>query len=183
MNNQKSKSKIIPVLFCSIILTGSLSYGKEDTLDLGETGFTSQAQARETAKDYFTKNVANNIPSDITILPMKFSYKSSLPKHEGSPVTKHISFKKTPGLPTGTKIFVFSCYDEDFIRITSAVNFDYGLCIEYKSIDDIRDFKKELKLNQPIVMSNDETIKAFGVSSYPALITVRDTEFEIQEGF
>ena len=183
MHNQKSKSKIILVLFCLIILVGSLSYGKEDALDLGETGFTSQAQARETAKDYLTKGIANNIPSDITISPMKFSYKSSLPKHEGPPAIKHVGFRKTPGLPIGTKIFVFSCYDEDCIRIASAVNFDYGLCIEYKSIDDIRDFKKELKLNQPIAMSNDKTIKAFGVSSYPALITVRENEFEIQEGF
>ena len=183
MHNQKSKSKIIFVLFCLIILTGSLSYGKEDTLDLGETGFTSQAQAGETAKDYLTKSVANNITTDIAILPLKFSYKSSLPKHEGPPVTRHISFIKTPGLPIGTKIFVFSCCDEDCIRIASAVNFDYGLCIEYKSIDDIRDFKKELKLNQPTAMSNNETIKAFGVTSYPALITVRENEFEIQEGF
>ena len=183
MHNQKSKSKIIFVPFCLIVLAGSLSYAKEDTLDLGETGFTSQAQARETAKDYFTKSIANNITTNIAISPLNFSYKSSLPKHEGPPVTKHISFRKTSGLPIGTKIFVFSCYDEDCIRIASTVNFDYGLCIEYKSIDDIRDFKKELKLNQPIVMSNDETIKAFGVSSYPALITVRDNEFEIQEGF
>ena len=30
---------------------------------------------------------------------------------------------------------------------------------------------------------NDETVKAFGVSAYPALITVHDNEFEIQEGF
>ena len=67
--------------------------------------------------------------------------------------------------------------------MASIVNFDYGLCIEYKSMDDIRDFKKELKLKQPIAMSNDETVKAFGVSSYPALITVNDNEFEIQEGF
>ena len=50
-------------------------------------------------------------------------------------------------------------------------------------MDDIRDFKKELKLKQPITMSNDETVKAFGVSSYPALITVKTNEFEIQEGF
>ena len=65
----------------------------------------------------------------------------------------------------------------------SVVGFDCGICIEYKSMDDIKEFKKELKLNQPIAMSNDETVKAFGVSAYPALITVHDNEFEIQEGF
>ena len=63
------------------------------------------------------------------------------------------------------------------------VNFDYGMCIEYKSLDDIKDFMKDLKLRQPVSMSNDETARAFGVTSYPALITVHTDEFEIQEGF
>ena len=85
--------------------------------------------------------------------------------------------------PLGTKIFVFSLYGEESLQAASIVSFDYGLCIEYRSMDDIRDFKKSLKLNQPISISNDETVKAFGVTSYPALITVRDNEFEIQEGF
>ena len=174
---------MILVLFCLIILNGSLSYAKEDTIDLGETGFTAQVQVRETGKDYFARNIANNIPPDINIKPIRLYYKSSLPKHEGSPVTKHISFRKNPGLPISTKIFVFSCYDEESLRVASIISFDYGLCIEYKSVVDIRDFKKDLKLKQPVTISNDETVKAFGVSSYPALITVKTDEFEIQEGF
>ncbi len=184
MHNQKSKLKIIRILFCSITLNWSisLSYAK-DTLDLGETGFVNQVQVKETGKDYLTKTILWNIPRDIALKPLKLSYKSSLPKHEGSPVTKHISFRKNPSLPIGTKIFVFSCYDEESLRVAATVNFDYGLCIEYKSMDDIRYFMKDLKLKQPIAMSNDETVKAFGVTSYPALITVHDNEFEIQEGF
>ena len=185
MYHRKNISYLISLLFCSMMLNGSisLSYAKEETIDLGETGFTAQVQVRETGKDYFAKSIANNIRPDITLRPPNLFYKSTLPKHEGSPVTKHISFRKNSGLPMGTKIFIFSCYDEESLRVASTVNFGYGLCIEYKSINDIEEFKKILNLKQPITMSNDETVKVFGVSSYPALITVRDNEFEIQEGF
>ena len=185
MGYNKNRSYIMPVLFCSIISVGSISfsYAKEETIDLGETGFTAQVEARETAKDYLVKNIPGNILKSVPLRYPNLFYKTSLPKHEGSPVTKHISLKKNPGLPIGIKIFVFSCYDEDSLRAASTVNFDYGLCIEYKSMDYIEEFKKNLKLKQPIVMSNDETVKAYGVSSYPALITVKTDEFEIQEGF
>ena len=185
MGYSKNRSYIIPVLFCSIVSIGSIafSYAKEEIIDLGETGFTTQAQARETAKDYLAKNIPGNILNSIPLRYSNIFYNTSLPKHEGPPVTKHISFRKNPGLPIGIKIFVFSCYDEDSLRAMSTVSFDYGLCIEYKSMDDIEEFRKNLKLKQPITMSNDETVKAFGVSSYPALIRVKTDEFEIQEGF
>ena len=167
------------------MLSGSISfsYAKDATIDLGEVGFTSQVQVRETAKDYLVKNIPGNISKSVPLRYPNLFYKTSLPKHEGSPVTKHISLKKNPGLPIGIKIFVFSCYDEDSLRAASTVNFDYGLCIEYKSMDDIEEFKKNLKLKQPIVISNHETVRTYGVSSYPALITVKTDEFEIQEGF
>ena len=182
---RKNRLYLIPLLFFLVMLSGSMSfsYAKENTIDLGDTGFTAQVQVRETGKDYLTQNIPVNIPQNIILKPPNIFYKSSLPKHGRPSVTRHISFRKNPSLPIGTKIFVFSCYDEESLKVASTVSFDYGLCIEYKSADDIRDFKKDLNLKQPIAMSNDETVKAFGVSAYPALITVRDNEFEIQEGF
>ena len=185
MSYRKNRSYLILILFCSITLNGSISfsYAKENTIDLGDTGFTAQVKLGETGKDYLTRNIPVNIPQNIILKPTDVFYKSFMPKHEGPPAIRHAAFRKTSGLPIGTKIFVFSCYDGESLRVASIVNFDYGLCIGYKSMDDIRDFKKELKLKQPITMSNDETVKAFGVSSYPALITVKTNEFEIQEGF
>ena len=181
----KNQLKLILVLLCLVILDRltSVSYAKEDIIDMGETGFTAQVHVRETAKDYLVKNISGNSLNSMPLRYPNLFYRTSLPKHEGSPVIRHVSFKKNSGLPIGTRVFVFSCYDEESLKAASTVNFDYGLCIEYKSVDDIRDFKKELKLKQPITMSNDETVKVFGVSSYPALITVKTDEFEIQEGF
>jgi len=181
----KNQSNLILVLSCLMILNESmsLSYAKEDTIDLGETGFTSIFQFNKSDEDYLKQNISRNIPQDINVKPLKLFYKSTLSKHQGPAVIRHVSFIKNNSLPQGAKIFVFSCDDEESIKAASVVNFDYGLCIEYDSPDDIRDFKKSLKLRQPLVTANDAAIKAFGLTSYPALITVHDGELEIQEGF
>lgn len=174
---------IILVFLDVLIPVSSEAKDREDTVELGETGFTSPVLFKEIYKETSAHGMFGSVSQKINIQLVKFSYKSNLPKHEGSPIIRHVSFRKNLSLPIGTKIFVFSCYDEDSLRAASMVNFDYGLCIGYRSAGDIRDFKKDLNLNQPVVMSNDETIKAFGVRSYPALITVHNDEFEIQEGF
>lgn len=172
------------VLFCFLILNmlTSLSCAKENTIDLGETGFSSPVQFMETGQDYM-QSMLRKAPRGITLKKTDFSYRSAIPKHHGPPETRHLSFRKNSSLPIGAKILVFSCHDEESARMAQAVNFDYGLCIEYKSMDGIRDFKKRLGLRQPLEMADDETVKVFGVGSYPALITVHDDEFELQEGF
>ena len=162
-----------------------MSYGAErdDTVDLGETGFSSPIQFREIHKEMPMYGMFGRASQKINIRPIKFSYKSNLPEHDGPPATRHVSFRKNSNLPVEAKIFVFSCYDEESVKAASVINFDYGLCINYKSMDDIRGFKERAGIKRPVQIANDEMVKAFGVSSYPALITVHDNEFEIQEGF
>ena len=137
----------------------------------------------EIDKEMPAHGMLRNISQNINIRPIKFSYKSDLPEHDGRPTIRRVSFRKNLSLPIGAKIFVFSCYDEESIKVASMVNFDYGLCIDYKSMDDIRDFKERAGIKRPVQIASDETVKAFGVTSYPALITVHDDELEIQEGF
>jgi len=169
------------LFFLNLLFTAS--YAKEDTIDLGETGFSSPVQFKETDKDYAGQYILRNIPKNINLKEIKFFYKSALPKHEGPSTTRRSSFRKNLGLPAGVKIFVFSCYDPESARVAPTLNLDYGLCIEYKSLDDIRDFKERVGIRQPVQIANDEMVKALGVTSYPALITVREDELEIQEGF
>lgn len=169
------------LFFLNLLVT--VSYAKEDTIDLGETGFSSPVQFKETDRDYARQYILRNIPKNINLKEIKFSYRSALPKHHGPSTTRRLSFRKNLGLPTGTKIFVFSCYDLESARVAPTLNFDYGLCIEYKSLDDIRDFKERVGIRQPVQIANDEMVKALGVTSYPALITVHDDELEIQKGF
>ena len=166
-----------------LIPVSSEARGRENAIDLGETGFSSPIQFREIGKEMPARGMFRNISQNINIRPIKFSYQSAIPKHYGLPLTRHLSFRKNLSLPIGAKIFVFSCYDEDSIKIASIVNFDYGLCIDYKSMDDIRDFKEKAGIKRPVQIADDETVKALGVTSYPALVTVHDDELEIKEGF
>ena len=178
-------TRFLALLFILDILipVSSEARGRENAIDLGETGFSSPIQFREIDKEMPAHGMFRNISQNINIRPIKFSYKSDLPEHDGRPTIRHVSFRKNLSLPIGTKIFVFSCYDEESIKIASAVNFDYGLCIDYKAMDDIRDFKERAGIKRPVQIANDETVKALGVTSYPALITIHDDELEIQEGF
>ncbi|MDP3787284.1 MAG: hypothetical protein Q8R05_07075 [Candidatus Omnitrophota bacterium] len=171
------------VLPSVLIPVSSEARNREDTVDLGETGFTSPIQFRGIDKEMPTHGMFEGVSRKINIQPIKFSYKSAIPKHYGLPITRYLSFRKNLSLPIGAKIFVFSCYDEDSIKIASAVNFDYGLCIDYKSMDDVRDFKERAGIKRPVQIADDEMIKALGITSYPALVTVHNDELEIQEGF
>ena len=178
-------TRFLALLFILDILipVSSEARDREDAVDLGEIGFSSPIQFMEIGKEMPARGMFGNVSQNINIRPIKFSYKSAIPKHYGSPLTRHLSFRKNLSLPIGAKIFVFSCYDEDSIKIASAVNFDYGLCIDYKSMDDIRDFKERAGIKRPVQIADDEMVKALGVTSYPALVTVHDDELEIQEGF
>lgn len=181
----KNLALLMRILFYLLVLNAltSLSYAKEDTVNLGETGFSSPIQLRKIDKRYPAKDLFGNVSKKINVNPIKFSYKSSIPKHLGTPQIRRLNFKKNLNLPIGAKIFVFSCHDEESIRIAPKVNFDYGLSIEYKSMNDIRDFKAMTGIKKPVQLANDRIVKAFGITSYPALITVHDDELEIQEGF
>ncbi len=178
-------TRFLALLFLLNVLIPIFSEARdrEDAVDLGETGFSSPIQFREIDKECLKRDMFGNISQNINIRPVKFSYKGAIPKHYGATITRHLRFRKNLSLPIGAKIFVFSCYDEDSIKIASAVNFDYGLCIDYKSMDDVRDFKERAGIKRPVQIASDETVKALGVTSYPALVTVHDDELEIQEGF
>ena len=120
---------------------------------------------------------------NINSAPVKLAYKSKIVKHVGLPETRRITLENNLGIPIGTKIFIFSCYDEESVRVASEIKFDYGFCIECKSPSDIEDFKKKARVKQPAYIANDQVVESFNVTSYPALITVEKDAFQIQEGY
>ncbi len=68
----KNQSNLILVLSCLVILNESmpLSYAKEDTIDLGETGFTSFFQFNKSNEDYLKQDISRNTPQDINVKPV-----------------------------------------------------------------------------------------------------------------
>jgi len=172
--------KLTRLLFClfALILSAAISFASEDTIDLGETGFSCPLVIKTNGEGLLAAPMNN-----FSLNPVNLSYKSGLSKHDGPPEIRYIGFKKNPSIPQGTKIFVFSCYDEESIGLAKRLDFDYGLCIDYNSLNDIEDFKNKAGIKQPVEAANGGIVSAYGINSYPALITVKEDKFEIQEGF
>lgn len=172
--------KLTRLVFCLffLILSASISLASQDIIDLGETGFSCPLEVKTKEKSFLTAPKNN-----LYLKSLNLSYKSGLNKHDGQPEIRHLSFKKNPGIPQGTRIFVFSCYDEESLDLAKRLDFDYGLCIEYKSLSDIGDFKNKAGIKQPVEIANERIVLAYGFNSYPALITVKEDELQIQEGF
>jgi len=172
--------KLTRLLFCLffLILFAAISFASEDTIDLGETGFSCPLAIKTNGESFLTATRNN-----LYLNPVNLSYKSGLSKYDGPSEIRHIGFKKNPSIPQGTKIFVFSCYDEESMGLAKRLDFDYGLCIDYNSLNDIEDFKNKAGIKQPVEAANGGIVSAYGINSYPALITVKEEEYEIQEGF
>ena len=47
----------------------------------------------------------------------------------------------------------------------------------------IIDFKNKAGIKQPLEAANAGIVSAYGINSYPALIRIKEDEYEIQEGF
>ena len=176
---------MIRFIFCLFFLAVSAcaSFASQDVIDLGETGFSCPLELTVVNKDHAMRSILDGVSGNKNSRPINLFFKSNLPRHSGPPETKHVSFKKNLSIPIGTKIFVFSCFDEASTELAPTLGFDYGLCIDYNSLNDIEDFRNKTGISEPVQAANDEIIKTFGVTSYPALITVKEDEFQIQEGF
>lgn len=176
---------MIRFIFCLFFLAASacVSFASQDVIDLGETGFSCPLQLTVVNKDHAMRSILDGVSGNTSSRSINPFFKSNLPGHSGPPEMRHVSFKKNLSIPIGTKIFVFSCFDEASMELASKLGFDYGLCIDYNSLNDIENFRNKTGISEPVQAANDEIIKVFGVTSYPALITVKEDEFQIQEGF
>ena len=91
--------KLTRLLFCffALILFVSISFASEDTIDLGETGFSCPLAIKTNGEGLLAAPMNN-----FSLNPINLSYKSGLSKHDGSPEIRHISFNKNLVIPQGT---------------------------------------------------------------------------------
>ncbi len=170
---------LLCLFFLSLFTLGT--FASEDAIDLGEIGFSCPLDFSQLENDYAAIN--KNVPGKVNLSVVSPSYESNLVKHNGPPSLRRFKFKEKLKIPLGVKIFVFSCYDQESMKLASQINFDYGLCIEYKSLGDIENFRQKAGIKQPVQIANDQMVNSFKITSYPGLITVKSDEIEIQEGF
>lgn len=151
----------------------------EEIIDLGEDGFVCSLNPGRVESEFKAKT--KNLAINATSLPA-ISFKSGLPRHHGRPVIRNTPLEKS-SIPPNTRIFVFSINDPESERIASQINVTYAVCVDYASLDDINAFRQKTMIKYPIQPGNESILESLKVISYPALVTFKENEIEIQEGF
>lgn len=77
-------------------------------------------------------------------------------------------------------IFVFSALDSSSIEKAKEIKADYGLCIAYNSLEDIKAFREKSGAPFPIALGNMNIIRFFKINSCPCLITIQKGEVTVE---
>jgi len=172
-------------LIILLLLFSGLCYA--DTIrviDLGVRGFTTPINRSEILSDYNRRltdfggaeNPRIQAPSVPQFLPV-------LEKAQrGELSVKRFKLSGETAL-SGKKIFVFSALDPVSLEVAQTVKPDYGICIEYRSLADIADFKKRAGINYMIQAGTEKTITFLKLKSYPAIVTAKEDIHAIPTGF
>jgi hypothetical protein len=112
----------------------------------------------------------------------QIAFKTSLPVAT-TPKIHTIKLQSKTTFPSGTR-FVFFGVDEVSKQLfEKEKKFDYGYCINFNSLQELKKFKEEMNLNFPIGLASDDVLKqVFKVSSYPVVIEIQENLLIIKEG-
>lgn len=90
---------------------------------------------------------------------------------------------KMPYPNTTMVFFGINKASKQFLQENKNIKFNYGYCIDFNSLKDIEKFKKEMDITYPVgIVNNDKTLKELGITSYPAIIIVKNNIETIEEG-
>ena len=116
------------------------------------------------------------------VKPSQLSFHTTLPEHPGKPTKKTKTLKTIVQLPLGSKMLFFTC--KDTIPQDIAKNISYGYCLGYSSLQDIEAFREGNKIKFPVQpLLSDKICEWLGITSLPAVVTIKGATLEIQEGF
>jgi len=155
----------------------------EGIIDLGEDGFVCPLNVAQIKQNYSEKIKSASALGSIKHDPIDIAYQSNLKKHIGPLRFSRISKTTFPAIPTGTKILVISVNDAQSMAIAPQISANYALAIDYASLQDIAEFQAKAGVKYPIQPATEDYINAFKINSYPALVTFKENEIEVQEGF
>jgi hypothetical protein len=173
---------LFTIIFMLSVFIGK-GFGVEDVIDLGEYGFVCPLNAVQLKQEYAEEINRAIALNPINQSPINISYRSNLKKHVGPAKINRIPKEMLPTIPAGTKILILSVNDAQSMAIAPQFSANYALAIDYASLQDIAEFQTKTGVKYPIQPATEDYIKAFKLHSYPALVTIKDNEIEIQEGF
>ena len=147
-----------------------------DVRDLGSYGFTCHMQK---PSDF------EQMKPDMDSLSLGHVDFSFHPKGLSQSVKEKHKFvvKDNVGNLNNKTIFVFSALDKNSVNQSKTTAADYGICIEYNSLDDIKNFREASGVKYPIQLGNENIISFFKIQSYPALITIKNGTIYVESYF
>ena len=83
----------------------------------------------------------------------------------------------------GKSVFVFGANDEASEAAATKVKADMGLCVEYKNLKDLANFRDRTKITFPVQLANDYIVSVFNLKSYPVLVKVTENTVEYSTDF
>lgn len=154
------------------LLLGIGSYvNAQDITDLGTEGGTCEMTHQ-------------SVPIVKTLLPLTMeepSFAANLEKWvNGSYSTQRPDMLKAY---IGKSVFVFGANDEASEAAATKVKADMGLCVEYKNLKDLADFRDRTKITFPVQLANDYIVSVFNLKSYPVLVKVTENTVEYSTDF
>ena len=170
-------------------MTGLPAYAeKVKVYDLGKVGFTTPVNVESIKKGneaVYQKQPKPDFKKFKERLKQvkqpSFSFHTNLPEHKGNPTQTTKYLKDRVPLTEGTKMLFFSCSDK--LDPEKIKNITYGYCVSYNSLKEIKQFRERSKTTFPIQpLQDDKVCKWIGITSLPAVITVKGARIEIQEG-
>lgn len=182
--------KLLLVTLCFAICAAFSYAEKIKVYDLGIVGKTTPVNIETIAEENQTHIESLQIRPDFLriqqilekVKSSQLSFHTTLLKHSGTPMKKTKTLKTTVQLPLGSKMLFFTC--RDTIPQDIAKNISYGYCLGYKSLQDIEQFREEHKIKFPVQpLLSDKICEWLGITSLPAVVTIKGAELEIQEGF
>lgn len=159
-----------------------------EIINLGTYGQTRQVNVmaiRQANEKYLQKNFSKiNLKSYFeNISSPQVSFHTKIPLAKGFYSFSRRLNTKVPYPDTKMIFFGINKTSKQFLEEHKNIKFNYGYCIDFNSLQDIEKFKKEMKIKYPVgIINNDRDLKELGITSYPAIITVKKNVEMIQEG-
>lgn len=147
----------------------------QEIIDLGAAGVTCKINS--VGMDLNSFKQANPTPVN-TRVNLQFDGTKHLSKWLDEDV--HFTLENYPQTAAPKTIFVFSAFDSSSIEKAKEINADYGLCIQYNSLEDIKAFREQSGARFPIALGNENIIRFFKINSYPCLITIQKGEVTVE---
>ena len=181
--------KIWTSLLLVVIAAGLPAHAEKiKVYDLGAIGYTTPVNVEKIKKEneaVFRKQPKPDFKKfEEELKSVKepgFSFHTSLPEHSGNPTRTIKNLKDRVPLPEGTKMLFFRCSDKLDPKKIKGVS--YGYCVSYSSLKEIKEFRERNDLSFPIQpLQDDKVCNWIGITSLPAIITIKGVKLEIQEG-